>query len=115
MRIFLPDEAGDAPVVIVTELNTNAGKSVTNAALRIAAEIIAAHGLEDPKPVFVEHYEDGMRGTPGDPQTFDLVTFYSYAPRQTTDIDGWCWTIGPPKRKAPDRETVEALVGQGVR
>ncbi len=42
IRIYLPDEERDAVVVICTELPNNPGMSVTNAARRIAAEVIEA-------------------------------------------------------------------------
>ena len=57
VRIYLPDEEdeaiGDAPVVICSELPTNKGMSVTNAAERIAAEVIKYQKL--PTPVWIEH------------------------------------------------------------
>ena len=47
VRIYLPDEEdeaiGDAPVVICSDLPTNKGMSVTNAAELIAAEVIKYH------------------------------------------------------------------------
>jgi hypothetical protein len=63
-------------VVICTELPSNEGMS-TNAAERIAGEVISFHRLPTPL-VWIEHYEDGARGTPEDPYTFDLVIFASY-------------------------------------
>ena len=43
MRVFLPDEPErDAPVIVCTELANNPGQSVTNAAPRIAAEVLSA-------------------------------------------------------------------------
>lgn len=112
VRLYLPDEAEDSPVVILSELRENTGRSVTDAASRIAAEIISGHGLEDPPPVFIEHYPAFFH--PPDPDTFDLVTFEDYRFRETSDIDGWAWSIGPPKWRPFDRDRVEALVGQPV-
>jgi hypothetical protein len=52
VRIYLPDEEGDAPVAVCSELPDNKGTSVTNAAERIAAEVIKRRGL--PVPVWIE-------------------------------------------------------------
>jgi hypothetical protein len=60
-------------------LPNNPGQSVTNAAEQIAAEVISSHRLPTPL-VWIEHYEDGARGSPEDPHTFDLVLFSSYEP-----------------------------------
>jgi hypothetical protein len=39
-------------------------------------------GLSYDKPFeWIEHYEDGARGTPSDPATFDLVEFSRYEVR----------------------------------
>src|SRR5215211_12715 len=40
VRIYLPDEVEDAPVVLCSELATNLGLSVTEAVKRIAGEVI---------------------------------------------------------------------------
>jgi hypothetical protein len=63
-------------VVICTELAKNLGMSVTNSAERIAGEVISFHRLPTPL-VWIEHYQDGARGTKEDPHTFDLLTFSS--------------------------------------
>ncbi len=52
-----------------TEPRANPGQSITNAAERIAGEVISAHRLPVPL-VWIEHYEDGARGTPEDPHAF---------------------------------------------
>jgi hypothetical protein len=56
-------------VVICTELEDNPGMSVTNAAERIAGEVISFHRLPTPL-IWVEQHEDR--------HTFDLVAFESY-------------------------------------
>lgn len=113
IRVYLPDDDRDSAVVICTEPRDNPGQSITNAAERIAGEVISAHRLPTPL-VWIEHYEDGARGTPDDPHTFDLTTFAHYEPRQVLGVDGWSKKIGPPSWKALDRTTVEALVGGRV-
>ena len=114
VRIFLPeDPRRDAPVVVCTELANNPGRSVTNVAEQIAAEVIAGFALPVPV-VWVEHYEDGARGTLMDPETFDLVTFGHYEVREIvrSPEQGPIKEIGPPVWRPLDRESVERLVGR---
>ena len=116
VRIYRPDlteegsGARDEAVVICTELRDNPGQSVTNAAERIAGEVISFHRLPTPL-VWVEHYEDGARGTPEDPHTFDLVTFESY---EVEDLGAYMGEkrqrIGEPSWQPLDRATVETLI-----
>jgi hypothetical protein len=76
VRIYRPDlpeakpgsAARDEAVVICTELKDNPGMSVTNSAEQIAGEVISFHRLPTPL-VWIEHYEDGARGTPEDAAT----------------------------------------------
>jgi hypothetical protein len=61
----------------------------------------------------MEHYEDGARGTPEDPHSFDLVTFSNY---EVEDLGSYMGEerkrIGEASWKLLDRATVEALIGQ---
>ncbi len=112
--ILLPDEPDrDAPVVVCTELPNNPGMSVTNAAERIAAEVIVGHRLPTPL-VWIEHYEEGSRGTPEDRATFDLVLFSGYEVSEALRAGERRKEIGAPTWKALDRATVETLVGEPV-
>jgi hypothetical protein len=43
IRVYLPEEEHDAPVVVCSELADNPGIPVSSAAESIAAEVIAAH------------------------------------------------------------------------
>lgn len=101
-------------MVICTELTDNPGMSITNSAERIAGEVISAHKLPVPL-VWIEHYEDGTRGTSEDPHTFDLLVFESY---EVEDLGHYAGEerkrIGAPSWKALDRASVEALVGGTV-
>ena len=45
VRIFLPEDEQDAPMVICSELPNNEGSSVTYSAHQIAAEVIRYHRL----------------------------------------------------------------------
>ena len=95
VRIYLPDEVEDAPVVLCSELATNLGLSVTEAVKRIAGEVIKHYML--PRPVWIEHYPP--EATNGSTETFDLVLFDSYevlqAPSQAFSFASSDWSIGP--------------------
>lgn len=114
IRVFLPEEELDAPVVVCTELLNNLGTSVTNAAEQIAAEVISGHRLPTPL-VWIEHYEDGARGTPEDPHTFDLVTFSGYEITERSPyLEETRLSVGRPTWKPLDRHSVETLIGELV-
>ncbi len=76
IRIYLPEDERDAPVVICSELTTNEGSSVTHSAHQLAAEVIRYHKLGVP-PVWIEHYYP-KEATDGHSETFELVVFSSY-------------------------------------
>src|SRR5215207_5696777 len=74
VRIYLPDDTRDAPVVICSELPNNPGESVTNSAEVIAAGVIRANELPTPV-VWIEHWpEEPSEGQ----ETFELVVLSSY-------------------------------------
>ena len=75
IRIFLPEEEQDAPVVICLELPNNPGGSITNSAEVIAAEMIRSHKLPS-SLVWIEHWPE--ESTDGGEETFGLVVFSSY-------------------------------------
>ena len=111
VRIYLPEEGRDAPVVTCSELPNNDGSSVTYSAHQIAAEVIRYHRL--PIPVWIEHYP--KEATDGTSETFELVVFSSYTVKERAPYLGETrLTVGEPTWKALDRETVETLVGQEV-
>ena len=89
-------------MVICTELPDNPGMSVTNSAERIAGEVISFHRLPTPL-VWVEHYEDGARGTREDPHTFDLVTFASYEVEKPDGVVEIEYVRVPCRRCAEER------------
>lgn len=114
IRLYMPDEHEDSPVVICTEpAEGTGGMSITNCAEVLAAKVIEANRLQR-NPIWIEHYEDGARGTREDPHTFDLVTFASYVPSSFVGAHGPGKRIGKPNWKALDRQTVEALLGEEV-
>jgi hypothetical protein len=79
VRIYLPEEDQDAPLVIYSELPTNDGCSVTNAAEQLAAEVIRYYKLPAPV-VWIEHHPPETTG--GSTETFDLVAFSGYQVRE---------------------------------
>jgi hypothetical protein len=70
VRIYLPDEKGDAPVVICSEVPNNPGGTVTNYAEEIAAGVIRANGLPTPL-VWIEHWPE--ESTDGGAEAFELA------------------------------------------
>jgi hypothetical protein len=112
VRVYLPEDEQDAPVVICSELPSNEGSSVSYSAHQIAAEVIRYHKLDVP-PVWIEHYP--KETTDGTTETFELVVFSSYEVMESAPYLGETrLTIGEPTWKALDRESVEALVWQEV-
>ncbi len=71
IRVYLPKEERDAPVMICSELPNNKGSSVTYSAHQIAAEVIRYHKLS--APVWIEHYPKEV--IDGASETFELVVF----------------------------------------
>jgi hypothetical protein len=112
VRIYLPDDMRDTPVVICSELPNNPGGSITNSAEVIAAGVIRANELPTPL-VWIEHWP--KESTDGGEETFDLVVFSSYEvaerPPYLGETRAW---IGEPAWKSLDRAIVEVLVGGKV-
>ncbi len=112
VRVYLPEDKRDAPVVICSELPNNDGSSITYSAHQIAAEVISYNEFLLP-PVWIEHYP--KEATNGASETFELVVFSSYEIKERAPYLGETrLTIGEPTWKTIDRETVEILVGQEV-
>jgi hypothetical protein len=112
VRVYLPDEDQDAPVVICSELPTNDGTSITYAAEQLAAEVIRYHSLTPPL-VWIEHHPPIT--TDGDTETFDLVAFSSYEVRGRAPCMGETrLTVGEATWKRITRDMVEVLVGGEV-
>jgi hypothetical protein len=108
VRIYLPDDLRDAPVVICSELPNNPGGSITNSSEAIAAAVIRANQLPTPL-VWIEHWpEESREGQ----ESFELVVFSSYEVVERAPYLGEtrAW-IGDATWKRLDRATVEVLVG----
>jgi hypothetical protein len=112
IRVYLPEEERDAPVVICSELPNTEGSSVTYSTHQLAAEVIRYHKLGVP-PVWIEHYP--KEATDGHSETFELVVVSSYEVKARAPYLGETrLSIGEPTWKTLDRESVEALLGQAV-
>src|ERR671920_1146733 len=111
VRIYLPDDVRDAPVVICSEVPNNPGGSITNSAETIAAGVIQANELPTPL-VWIEH---GPEVSTEGQETFELVVFSSYKVEERAPYLGEtrAW-IGHATWKALDRATVAILVGGEV-
>jgi hypothetical protein len=112
VRIYLPDDVLDAPLVVCSELPNNPGGSITNSAEVIAADVIRANELPTPL-VWIEHWP--KESTNGGEESFELVVFSSYEVVERAPYLGEtrAW-IGDATWKRLDRTTVEALVGGKV-
>lgn len=110
IRLYLPEQEQDAPVVICSELPENPGIPVTGAVENIAAEVIKAHWLVD--PVWIEYHP--QETTAAGVESFELVVFSDHKIREAVRNTGSRIEIGDPAWKAIDRRTVEVLVGQPV-
>jgi hypothetical protein len=111
VRIYLPDDMRDAPVVICSELPNNPGGSITNSAETIAAGVVRANELPTPL-VWIEHWpEESREGE----ESFELVVFSSFEVVERAPYLGEtrAW-IGEPTWKSLDRATVEVLVEEKV-
>jgi hypothetical protein len=111
VRIYLPDDDLDAPVVVCSELPNNPGGSITNSAEAIAAGVIQANELPTPL-IWIEHWPEETTDVE---ETFELVVFSSYEVTERAPYLGEtrAW-IGDATWKRLDRTTVEVLVGGKV-
>jgi hypothetical protein len=107
VRIYLPDDLRDAPVVICSELPNNPGGSITNSAEVIAAGVVRTNELPTPL-VWIEHWPE--ESTEGD-ESFELVVFSSYEVVERAPYLGEtrAW-IGDATWQPLDRASVEILV-----
>jgi hypothetical protein len=109
IRIYLPEDERDIPVVIRSELPNNPGGSITNSAEVIAAGVIQDNELPTPL-VWIEHWPEESTGR-GE-ETFELIVFSSYKVEERAPYLGEtkAW-IGDATWKRLDRASVEVLMG----
>ena len=112
VRIYLPEDVHDAPVVICSELPNNPGGSITNSVEVIVAGVIQANKLPAPL-IWIEHRP--KESTNGGEETFDLVVFSTYEVTERAPYFGEtrAW-IGDASWKSLDRASVEIIVGGKV-
>jgi hypothetical protein len=112
VRIYLPDDDLDAPVVVCSEVPNNPGGSITNSAEVIAAGVIRANELPTPL-VWIEHWP--KRSKDGGIETFDLVVLSRFEVIERAPYLGEtrAW-VGDATWKPLDRGSVEVLVGGKV-
>jgi hypothetical protein len=111
VRIYLPYDVLDTPVVVCSEVPNNPGGSITNSAETIASGVIRANELFTPL-VWIEHWpEETTEGN----ETFELVVFSSHEVVERAPYLGErrAW-IGDATWKRLDRATVKMLVGGKV-
>jgi hypothetical protein len=112
VRIYLPDDVRDAPVVVCSELPNNPGGSITNSAETIAAGVILANELPTTL-MWIEHWP--KESTDAGEETFELVVFSSYEVVERAPYLGEtrAW-IGDATWKTLERTAVELVVGENV-
>ena len=111
VRIYLPEDVRDSPVVVCSELPNNPGGSITNSAEVIAAGVIRAKELPTPL-IWMEHW---LKESTGGQETFELVVFSSYEVEERAPYLGETRArFGAATWKRLDRATVESLVGGKV-
>ena len=102
-------------MVVATELPENGGTSITTMAEELAADVLAGYLPERTGEVrpfdWIEHYPPG-RGGRG--ESFDLVTFAHYRPRQVLRGGRWRMRLEDPSRRRLTREQAEALAGEPI-
>ena len=112
VRIYLPDDMRDAPVVICSEVPSNPGGSVTNSAEVIIVGVIQNNKLATPL-VWIEHRPE--ESTNGGVEAFELVVFSGHEVIERAPYLGEtrAW-IGEATWKTLDRASVAILVGGEV-
>jgi hypothetical protein len=108
IRVYLPEQEHDAPVVVCSELPENPGIPVTGAAENIAAEVIKAYWLVD--PVWIEYHPEET--TAAGIESFELVVFSDHKIREAVRSTASRIEVGEPSWKALDRPSVELLLGE---
>ena len=122
LRTYAPTAAsGGLPIVLLGELASNTGPSVTNEVEQIAAEVLSRSLPEqdgaEPPFLLVEHYPDtGCRRDALAAEHFDQVAFAHYAgrPRFWTVQCGLVQCFGEPDWRRMERSEVEAWIGEAL-
>jgi hypothetical protein len=112
IRIYPGETAGDAPVILCSELPENRGDEMVE---RLAAEVIRdrfADSLPDlPRPLLWIEHRPSRRGR--GPGRYALLTFPTYRPR----LEGVGFvrrvTLGAPRREPLTPREVAVLTSEG--
>ena len=116
VRVF--EEAGQTPVIVMSELPQNTSTSVTNMAEHLAPELLQRHFPhrfeELPPAIFLEHYveERTPQGGLGRKATWDRLTFQSWAPRRVWLSGRERIAFGEPQWEHLPEHEVKALIGR---
>ncbi|MCA1730979.1 MAG: hypothetical protein LC751_16765 [Actinobacteria bacterium] len=112
IRIYPGHVAGDAPVVLCSELPEDRGDEMVE---RLAAEVIRdrfSSGLPDlPRPVLWIEHRPSRRGR--GPGRYALLTFPTYRPQLIGAGFVRRITLGAPRREHLTLREVEVLTGGG--
>lgn len=118
-HIQVYEGGGRPPVVIATEPNDNEGTSVTNAVEYLAADLLLAHfptrQYEAIPMLFVEHYPERTSGREKIEETFDLVRFSFWRPKDVRVGGVWRKALPDPDWERIDRAQVERWIGGPLR
>jgi hypothetical protein len=116
VRIYLPDQEEDAPVITVSETKENYGETITNFIERVVAEVIHYHDFSDMLfSVVIEHHPPETAD--GTTETLKLVTFEDEGlglMKIKTASGEEILSLGEPSWKSLGRESVEVLVEEGI-
>ena len=116
VRVFA--EAGQTPVVVMSEHPHNPSTSVTKMAELLAAELIRAHFPRrfdhNPPAILLEHYpaEYTGEGRVSRKPTWDRLTFHSWAPRRVWLGGQERLAFGEPEWRSLPAHEVAALIGE---
>jgi hypothetical protein len=116
VRVF--EEAGQTPIIVMSELPQNTSTSVTNMAELLAPELVQKHFPhrfeELPPAIFLEHYveERTPEGRLGRKATWDRLTFHSWAPRRVWLSGQERLSFGDPHWEHLPEHEVEVLLGK---
>lgn len=116
VRVF--EEAGQIPVIVMSEHPQNPSTSVTNMAELLAAELIQAHFPQrfdyTPPAILLEHYptEHTPQGRIAHKATWDRLSFHSWAPRRVWLGGQERLAFGDPHWEHLPEHDVERLLGR---
>jgi hypothetical protein len=112
VRLWLPEDERDAPVVICSELPTNEGSSITYAVEQLAAEVIRTTSACLTARVDRALPQGGNGQRLRDAWAGCVLKLSSH--RESAVLGEARLTTGEPTWKSLDHKSVETLMGQAV-